>query len=250
MDFLREVVAAACAVVLVVACGGSDETLAPTSESAALEGQRVANRDEALQIVARGVVAPLRFSDSALAVLTRAFVQGAGTDAAIVIEAADNAQGLLLRGEPGFVRALLRFDGDAASSAATPRIEGTVVLEVARGAAGEGLARRLRADALSVTEGERTLNWSYLDIEVDAQQTVQRFNVVADVPIDGRERVWLDATASAPGRYTASGVIGFLAARLTLLLASDGGWTIDVYNNRDEQVDFVVQASADEMMRP
>jgi hypothetical protein len=48
------------------------------------------------------------------------------------------------------------------------------------------------------------------------------------------------------GRYVASGVIGFLKARLTLEVAAGGGWTIEVDNDKDDRVDFVVQASADE----
>jgi len=41
-------------------------------------------------------------------------------------------------------------------------------------------------------------------------------------------------------------VIGFLKSRLTLQVAADGGWTIDVDNDKDDRIDFVVQASAQE----
>jgi hypothetical protein len=253
----------------------------------ALEGKRVSSRDEALQIVARSVVAPLYFSELAHAVLARAFelranahsasppaspgdrwvpaldaqALGAGValegPVAIDIEAADHAEGLILRGEAGFVRAVLRFERVALGTAA--HIDGAIVLEVSRTAAGAGSARRSQADVLSITEGSRTLHWSYLDIEVDAQQVVQTLNVVSDVPTDGLDRVWLDATSSAPDRltapadanlssrrYVATGVIGFLKARLTLQVAGDGGWTIEVDNDKDDRVDFVVQASAHE----
>jgi hypothetical protein len=214
----------------------------------------VSSRDEALQIVARGVVAPLYFSELAHAALARAFESRADAQAlgagavlegpvAIEIEAADNAEGLMLRGEAGVVRAVLRFDGVALGARA--RIDGAIVLEVSRTAAGAGAARRAQADALSITDGTETLHWSYLDVKVDAQQAVQSMNVVSDVPIDGLGRVWLDATSSS-GRTIATGVIGFLKARLTLQVAADGGWTIEVDNDKDDSVDFVVQASADE----
>jgi hypothetical protein len=171
----------------------------------------------------------------------------------------DNAEGLILRGEAGFVRAVLRFEHDALGTAG--HIDGAIALEVSRAAAGAGSARRSQADALSITDGSRTLHWSYLAIEIDAQQLVQTLNVVSDVPIEGADRVWLDATtssapdrlsAAAPGttlssgRYIATGVIGYLKARLTLQTAADGGWTIEVDNDKDELVDFVVQASAAE----
>jgi len=275
-------VASAAAVVgLFPACGGDDGTdAAPEMQSQptagaglALEGKHVSGRDEALQIVARGVVAPLHFSELAHAVLARAFelrarahsalppassgdrwmlapdAQALGAGAvlegpvAIEIEAADNAEGLFQRGEAGFVRALMRFERVALGSGA--RIDGAVALEVSRTATGAGAVRRSQADVLSVTDGRRTLHWSYLAIEVDAQQRVQTLNVVSDVPIDGADRVWLDATTGAQ-RYIATGVIGFLKARLTLQLAADGGWTIEVDNDKDDRVDFAVQASADE----
>jgi hypothetical protein len=271
--------ASAAAVGLLPACGGGEGTgdaaleSQPYSAGLAFDGRRVSGRDEALQIVARGVVAPLVFSELAHAVLARSFERranahvapppaspgdrwalnaqalGAGVrlegTVAIEIEAADHAEGLILRGEAGFVRALLHFERIAPGTAA--QVDGAVVLEVSRTAAGAGAARRSRADALSITEGSRTLHWSYLYIEVDAQQAVQRLNVVADVPIDGADRVWLDVTtSSAPGHHIASGVVGFLRARLSLNRAADGGWTIDVDNDKDDRVDFVVQASADE----
>jgi hypothetical protein len=246
--------AVACAAVLasLPACGGADEKEdafepAASAASRALQGQRVSNRDQALQIIARGVDAPLQFSHRAHALLADAFGRQAGAmpggAASITIEAADNAEGLFLRGETGFVRAAVRFE-DAASSAAA-RVEGVAVLEVSRTVAGEGMARRTRSDALTVTEGGRTLNWSYLDIEADAQQTVQRLNVVSDVPLDGSDRVWLDTTWSA-GRAVANGVLGLLKARLTLQVAPDGGWTIEVDNDRDDQIDFEVRAAAQE----
>ena len=81
-----------------------------------------------------------------------------------------------------------------------------------------------------------------------------------DVPVGADGSVWLDATSSEPaqlaaapaaaglssGRFVAAGVIGFLKARLTLQVAADGGWTIDVDNDNDDRIDFVVEASANE----
>jgi hypothetical protein len=286
-------VALAAAVALSPACGGDDGT-GPAAESRplaaaglALEGARVSGRDEALRIVARGVVAPLYTSELAHAVLAQVFelrsiaqgdapasagdrwvlaldAQPLGAGAAVVgplaieIEAADHAEGLMLRGEAGFVRAVLHFERVALGAAA--QVDGRVVLEVSRTAAGAGSARRSQADALSITDGRGTLHWSYLDVAVDAQQVVQRLTVVSDVPAGGDGSVWLDVTSSAPGqlaaatagaslssgRYVAAGVIGFLKARLTLQVAADGGWTIDVDNDKDDRIDFVVQASAGE----
>ena len=244
----------------------------------------MSGRDEALRIVARGVVVPLYYSERAHAVLARAFefrsiaaaplaspgdrwllaldAQPLGAGAAgpvtIDIEAADHAEGLMLRGEAGFVRALLRFEHVALGAAA--HIDGAIVLEVSRTAAGAGSTRRSQADALSIADGQATLHWSYLDVSVDPQQVVQRMTVVSDVPLGGDGPVWLDATSSAPGqlavasagaslssgRYVAEGVIGFLQARLTLQVAADGGWTIDVDNDKDDRIDFVVHVSADE----
>lgn len=288
--FRHAVVTIACAASLSLfpSCGGGDgrrdEALEPQSQPPAsagkvLEGRRVSGRDEALQIVARGVVAPLHFSELAHAVLTRLFelranvhsaalpasagdrwvlaldAQALGTGAvpearvAIDIEVADNAEGLILRGEAGSVRAVLHFERVALGASA--HADGKVVLEVSRTAAGVGPARRSRADFLSLTEGSRTLNWSYLDIEVDAQQALQRLNVVSDAPVDGSDRVWLDVTSSTPNlsspRYVATGVVGFLKARLTAQMAADGGWTIDIDNDKDDRVDFVVQATANEV---
>ena len=295
-DFQHAAVAFAFAVALALlpACGGADgagpaaESLPLEGAGLALEGARVSGRDEALRIVARGVVAPLYASERAHAVLARVFelrsiAQGAGSAAspgdrwvlalgtqplgagaavegpvAIDIEAADNAEGLMLRGEAGFVRALLRFERVALGAAA--QVDGAIVLEVSRTAAGAGAARRSQADALSLTDGHGTLHWSYLDVSIDTQQVVQRLSVVSEVPVGGDGPVWLDATSSAPGqlaaasaaaslssgRYVAAGVIGFLQARLTLQVAADGGWTIDVDNNKDDRIDFVVHASADE----
>ena len=287
-------IALAAAVAVLPACGGDDGT-SPAAEAQplageglALEGARVSGRDDALRIVARGVVAPLYTSELAHAVLARAFelrsvAHGAGPPAspgdrwvlalgaqplgagaavvgpfAIDIEAADHAEGLLLRGEAGFVRAVLRFESVALG--ATAQVDGAIVLEVSRAAAGAGSARRSQADTLSITDAHGTLRWSYLDVSVDALQVVQRLTVVSDVPVSGDGPVWVDATSSAPGqlaaasagaalssgRYVATGVIGFLQARLTLQVAADGGWTIDVDNDKDDRIDFVVQASAHE----
>ena len=185
---------------------------------------------------------------------------GAVVDGTVTIdlEAADHAEGLMLRGEAGFVRAVLRVEPVTLGAAA--HVEGAIVLEVSRAIAGAGPARRSRADTLSVTDGHGTLRWSYLDIDVDAQQVVQRLTVVSEVPVDGADPVWTDATSSAPGqlaaasagttlssgRYVATGVIGFLKTRLTLQVASDGAWTIDVDHDKDDRIDFVVHASADE----
>ncbi len=279
-------VAVAAAVALLPACGG-DEGTGPSADSpplaAGLEGARVSGRDEALRIVARGVVAPLYYSERAHAVLARAFelrsiaaaplalpgdrwrlaldAQPLGAGAAgpvtIDIEAADHAEGLMLRGEAGFVRARFEY---AALGAAAP-IDGAIVLEVSRTTAGAGSTRRSQADALSITDGQATLHWSYLDVSVDTRQQVQRLSVVSDVPVGAGGSVWLDATSSEPaqlaaapaaaglssGRFVAAGVIGFLKARLTLQVVADGGWTIDVDNDKDDRIDFVVEASADEV---
>ena len=287
-------IAFAAAVALLPACGGDDGTGPaaewPPTEAAglALEGARVSGRDEALRIVARGVVAPLYTSELAHAMVARVFelrstAQGAAPAAsagerwvlapdahplgagaavqglvAIEIEAADHAEGLMLRGEAGFVRALLRFERVALGAAA--QVDGAIVLEVSRTAADAGAAHRSQADALSITDAHGTLHWSYLDVSVDTQRVVQRLTVVSDVPVGGDGPVWLDVTSTAPGqlavasagaslssgRYVAEGVIGFLQARLTLQVAADGGWTIDVDNDKDDRIDFVVQAPAHE----
>ncbi len=252
------------------ACGGGDEN-EPSAASQALartesafQGQPVLDRTEALQLVARGIIAPLNFSELAHVMLIRAFEQCAAPGdhpvrdgpTAIDIQAADNAEGLLLRGEPGHVRALLRFDHAALGRAA--HIDGAITLEVSRTAAGAASARRSQADALSVSDGSRTLSWSYLYVEIGAQQVLQALNVVSDVPIGGSGRVALDATLSAPaaaaspgamlssGRYVATGVISSLNAGLTLQVAGDGAWAIDIDNGKDGRVDFAVQASAQE----
>jgi len=297
---LRQAVAMitlAAVVGLVPACGGGpgadtvSELQTPASAGLALEGRRVAGRDEALQLVAAGIVAPLYCSELAHAVLARAFdlrehSQGAAFPASagdrwalgldtetlgaratlegtvsIDIEAADHAEGLILHGEPGHLRAVLRLHDVALDAVA--RIDGAIVLEVSRAVAGAGQARRSQADVLSVSDGSRTLRWSYLDIRIGTEQDVQTLNVVSAVPMDGADEVWLDVTSTAPDRptdapagaklssrrYTATGVIGFLKARLALQVAADGGWTINVDNERDDRVDFVVQASPDEVRR-
>jgi len=287
-------VAFAAAVGLLWACGGDAESGAPaaapllTAAQPALDGARVSGRAEALQIVARGVMAPLSFSELAHAVLKQTFEQrasarsaapraspgdrwllqldaaplGAGGalegPVAIDIEAAENADGLMLRGETGLVRAVLHFERVALGAAA--HVDGAIVLEVSRMAGAGGSARRSQADALSITYGSHTLNWSYLGVLVDAQQLVRSMSVVSDVPVDRAGAVWIDVTSSAPGslaaaapsaplasgRYVAAGVIGFLKARLTLQVEDDGGWTIEVDNDKDDRIDFVVHASADE----
>lgn len=286
-------VAFAAAMSMLSACGGSDEAATPAESRPlagarlALEGARVSSRAEALQIVARGVVAPLYYSELTHAVLVRVFelrsiergaeppaspgdrwvvaldAQPLGAGASVEgrtgvdIETADNAEGLMLRGEAGFVRAVLRFERVALGAA---QVDGAVTLEVSRTVAGTGWARRCRADTLSIADGHGTRHWSYLDVDVDAQRFVQRLTVVSDVPVDGAAPVWMDATSSNPGRleaasagatlssgrYVATGVIGFLKARLTLQVAADGAWTIDVDNDKDDRIDFVVHASADE----
>jgi hypothetical protein len=270
------------------ACGGGDgtdaavEAHAVSDVQAALQGVRVSAREQALQIAARAVVAPLRLSELAHAALVRAFELRAITHGAepaasagdgwmldlhaqplgararlegrvtIAIETTDHAEGLLLRGEAGFVRALLRFDHAALGVGA--HIDGELVVEVSRTEESSDLRRRSQADALSVTDGSQTLRWSYLNVEADAAQMTPTLTVVSDVPLDGAANVWLDVTtrvpgrlAAAPGRYVASGVIGFLRARLTLEPTADGGWTIGVDNDQDDRVDFIVQASADDV---
>ncbi len=286
------VFAFAAALGMLSACGGSDEAATPPEakslESArpTFEGARVSGRDDALQIVARGVVAPLYYCELAHAVLVRVFEMrsiargadlpvstgdrwvvtldaqplGAGAvenQTGVDIEAADNAEALILRGEAGLVRAVLRFERFALGAA---QVDGAITLEVSRTVVGTGWTHRCQAEALSITDGHGTRHWSYLDAAVDAQRFVQRLTVVSDVPMDGAARVWIDVTSSTPGRlnaawagatlssgrYVATGVIGFLKARLTLQVSADGGWTIDVDNDKDDRIDFVVRASADE----
>lgn len=268
------------------ACGGGGAGSGLASEPALaasagpdLEGQRVSGRDVALQIVASGVIAPLRFSELAHALLARAFEQRGGASpaspgerwvlvldaqpvgagaavfsglVAIEIEAADHAEGLMQGGEAGSLRARLRLEHVALGAAA--RIDGAIVLEVARTTAGVGAARSSQADALSVTpDAGQTLRWSYLFVKVDAAQVVEWLNVVSDVPLAGSGPVSLDAITAAPDAgasssqaYVATGMIGSLKTRLALHVAPDGAWTIAVDNDKDDRVDFVVQASADE----
>lgn len=238
--------ALAAAMATLPSCGGGDETGA-SEPAQALEGARVAGRDEAVQIAARGVLAPLAFSEQAHAVLARTLEPGAVLErgVAIEIEEAENAEGMLLRGEAGVVRAVLRFE--RAALGAQAQVDGALVLDVSRTAAGAGLARRTRADAVSVSDGSRTLRWSYLDISVDARQELQSLVVLSDVPVDGAGSVWLDATSTAAaGRFVATGVIGFLKARLTVQ-AEGGGWLINVDNDKDDRVDFTVHATAAEI---
>ena len=271
---------------VLLACGGSDGVVGAASESQplvdeqpALQGVRVSGRDDALQLAARAVLAPLHIGELAHAVLARAFEVRAITHSAepavsagdgwmlalhakplaagtvldgpvaITIESADQAEGVLLRGEAGSVRALMRFD--RVTLGASAHIDGEIVVEVSRSAEAAGPDRRSRADALSVTDGERTLRWSYLDVKIDAQQTLQTLTVVSDVPVDGAGNVWLDVTTGGPDKaaahYVASGVIGFLQARLRLQPAADGGWTIAVDNDKDDRTDFIVQASAHDL---
>jgi hypothetical protein len=276
------------------ACGGSEEAAAPPESHAMadalprIEGARVSGRDEALRIVARGVVAPMYYSELAQAVLVRVFelrsrAPGAAPPAAsgdrwkvaldaqplgaevlvegqtgVEIEAADNAEGLILRGEAGFVRAVVRFERTTFGAA---QVDGALTLEVSRTVAGAGSAHRSQAETLSITDGLGTRHWSYLDAEVDAQQFVQRLTVVSDLTVDPAAPVWIDVTSSEPGRfdapqtgalltsgrYVATGVTGFLNARLTLQVSADGSWTVAVDNDKDDQIDFVVHASPDEV---
>ena len=290
--------AAACAFTAVVgalaACGGNDEAatpLVPNSTADALpriEGARVSGRDEALQIVARGVVAPMYYSELAQAVLVRVFELrsiardadppvspgdrwdvtldaeplAAGIYAAgrigVEIEAAEHAEGLVLGAEAGYVRAVVRFERASFGAA---QVDGALTLDVSRTVAGAGWAHRSQAETLSITDGLGTRHWSYLDVDVDAQQFVQRLTVVSDLTVDPAAPVWIDVTSSAPGRfdatqrgqplssgrYVATGVTGFLNARLSLQVGADGSWRVEVDNDKDEQIDWVVRASADEV---
>lgn len=285
---LRRATATFAAVTSVLSCGlaacGGGADAAPDSRSSAqasasasvqpapaLAGPRVQHRDQALQIVVDALATPLRCSELAHAVLARAFEsrppaaerwqvelnpesQGAGR-VTVELQAADNADGLLRRGEPGAVHASLRFDGAAVGPGL--QFDGTLVLDVARRTPTQATARRTRADMLEAHDGRRTLRWSYLDIEIDAQQVLRRLSAVADVPVQGLGRVWLDTTAAAGGRlahaglpagsYRAAGVIGFLQARLVLQVASDGGWTVAVDNHKNDHADFVVRAAVHEV---
>lgn len=253
---------------LLAACSGGDggdsATAASPMAALALEGRHLGGRDETLQVVAGAVAAPLACSELAHAMLANAFEQRAherqapasagdrwvaviaAGPVAVEIESADHAEGLMLRGEAGQLRALLRLDRLALGASA--RIDGTVLLDVERGAAGAGAARRTRSDVLAVSAAERSLRWSYLDLQVGADQALRSLDVVSAVPLAGGE-VWLDVTSRAPGHYSATGVTGFLKPRLALEVGADGGWTIGVDDDRDGSVDFVVQASPDEARR-
>lgn len=280
----------ACATGLLPACGGSDDepatpSASPLSASAqpSVEGARVTGREEALRIVVRGVVAPLYYGELVQGALARAFALrpsavGAEAPAApgdrwvvvapgagpfgdgrteIEIEAADQAEGLLLRGEAGSVRAVLRFENAALGAA---RFDGAVTLDVSRAGAGAGSAHRTRAETLAVVDAQGTRHWSFLDVDVDAQQVVQRLTVVSDLTTDPAAPIWIDVVANSPGRldaarggailasgsYMATGVTGFLNARVALQVEADRGWTIAVDNDQDDEIDFVVRASADE----
>jgi hypothetical protein len=277
---------------LLVACGG--EMTSEPAEEPSLEGQRVTGEEQALEIVARGVVAPIRYSELAHAVLARAFallaqrpqdaadavgacdtatgwgqvtlldrdgnhkVSGAdritltagqcqvGTRAqlsgaiGIDIEAADNAEGLMLRAESGSLRVHLNFD-DVVLDASSARIDGALVLQVWRTPMASSVAHASHASALAVTTGGQSMRWSHLNVQVDAQGSVQTLVVASDVPGPGGP-LWLDATSSAPGRFVVAGVIGFLKARMTLQVAADGAWAIEVDNDKDDAIDFVVRA--------
>ena len=286
------VVAFAAAIGMLSACGGSDEPATPleshtlASVPPALDGASVSGPDEALQIVARGVVAPVYYSELVHAVLVRVFELrssargveppaspgdrwvvaldaqplGAGVFATgrtgIDIEAADNAEGLMLRGEAGFVRAVVRLERVALGLA---QVDGAVTVDVSRAVAGTGWTRRSRAETLSITDGLGTRHWSFLDVDVDARQFVQRLTVVSDLTVNEAAPLWIDVTSSAPGRldvgrpplssgrYVATGVTGFLKARLTLQVGADGSWTVEVDNDKDDQIDFVAHATADEV---
>jgi hypothetical protein len=274
------------------ACGGSgenitavDATQALTNSGPTMQGRRVSGRTEALQIVARGVIAPLVFSEQAHATLTSSFksrasgsgvalatsagdtwVVDAGGQAAgshpglhgpilVRVDAANNAEGLLLRDEVGSLRATLSFahsPDDTSSGTA-----GSITLEVSRSVAGAGMLRRSQADSVSTSDGSQKLNWSYLLVEVGALQQLRKLNVVSDVPLGASERVSMDTTFSTPaelapvptgatrysGQYVATGVISSLNAGLTLQIADDGAWAIEIDNDKGGHVDFAVKAT-------
>jgi hypothetical protein len=274
-DVPRAAVIALLAACLAAACAGGDAS-APMPESrsaaetpAALQGTRVSGRDEALRFVDRGLVAPIQFSELAHETLLRWFewrsIAGSTDPLAAVeglaevdIVAADNAEGLLLRGEAGFVRAVLRFEHAAFGAA---RVDGEVTLESSRSTNGAGAAHRCQADSLAVTDRSGTRHWSYLDIAVDSQHRVQRLSVVSDLTEDAARPVWIDVVSNTPGRldaalasqgpasgrFVATGVAGFLNSRLVLQVGADRSWTIEVDNDKDDEVDFAVHASADEV---
>jgi len=296
---------------LLTACGGDVET-GPT-QAPPLDGQRVVGEAQALEIVARGVVAPIHYSELAHAVLARAvaLVAQRGQDVAdgvgacdeaagwghvtfldhdgdhkvsagdridlragqckvgaraelsggigLDIEAADNAEGLMLRSESGSLRVRLSFD-NVALDASSARIDGALVLEVGRTPMASSAAHGSQAAALAVTAGGETMRWSHLNVQVDAQGRIQTLVVGSDVPGPAAP-LWLDVTSSAPGQITASaagprlaggsfvaaGVIGFLKARVTLQVGADGRWTIEVDNDKDDSVDFVVRAEPEQI---
>jgi hypothetical protein len=267
-DLARAAVLAACAAAigLLPACGGHDDAVPVAGTSPASQDLRVEGRDAALRLLARGALAPIHYSELAHAVLARAFESrsvAGGFDPVegtvdVDIQASDNAEALMLRGAAGFVRAVVRFEGVVFAGAT---IDGTVTLDVSRAAAGAGSQRRCQADSLSVADGRGVRHWSHLDIAVDAEQVVQRMSVVSDVTVDPEAPLWFDVVSSTPGRLdatpagatlssgrlVATGIIGFVNARLTLQVGADRGWTIEVDNDKDEQVDFVVRASAAEV---
>jgi hypothetical protein len=236
-------------------CGGSGGADAPpeiqptATGPSILQGRQVADRAEALQIVERGIMAPLLVSEAARALLSCAFEHAMPDPTiGIDIEAADNPQGLLVRGEAGSVRAVLRFDG-AALGVGAP-VDGTITLDVSRPAAGTASVWHSRADTLSVSQRGRTLSWSYLYTEVEEGQGLKALNVVSDLPIDASQSVAIDVTltASADGvgaqHYVAAGILSSLDADLALDVTADGRWTIGVDNARDGRIDFIAQAAA------
>jgi hypothetical protein len=269
----RAAIAIAFAAVLALcsACGGGDDGGAAevpkqaAPMSATLNGARVSNAEQAQQIVARGIAAPLQASAGAHAALVRAFEWRASalrsrapvaagdrwamtTQAhaahqaplVVEIERAHNAEGLLLRGEPGRVRALLWFES-LASVAADAQLQGAITLEVVRTAGAAGPVRRSQADALSLVDAGTTLRWSYLNVEVDGHDKVRRFGVVSDVPVHRIGRVWVDVTL-AEDRYVAAGVLAFLQSRLSVRVDDVRGCIIEVDNDRDGQADLALTA--------
>ncbi|HEY4958589.1 MAG TPA: hypothetical protein VII31_12325, partial [Caldimonas sp.] len=100
------------------ACGGSDAVATPPESHAtanalpSIQGARVSGRDEALRIVARGVVAPMYYSELAQAVLVRVFelrsrAPGAAPPAAsgdrwkVALDAQPLGAGVLVEGQTG-----------------------------------------------------------------------------------------------------------------------------------------------------
>jgi hypothetical protein len=268
IEWHRTPIAATFAAVLGLcsACGGGGDAEvaeAPQHASTAsptLNGARVSNAEQAQQIVARGIAAPLQASAQAHAELVRALewrvsaLRSAAPVAAgdrwvmthvahqgpvrVEIEHARNAEGLLLRGEPGHVRALLRFE-PSASSVGQAHVEGAITVEAVRTAGAAGPVRRSQADALSFIDGGTALRWSYLSVELDGQGKVRRFGVVSDVPVDHIGRVWVDVTL-AGDRYVAAGVLAFLQARLSVRVGGANGCSIEVDNDRDGLADLAL----------